>query len=233
MNFNKIISLFFVLSSNLLFAQISTNTNLYELVDPDHLNTDLIYEGEGKNYKGTPFYDKNWNNGYVITNDGTKHENIQLKLDIYKNDLALKKEDGSIIILDKKQVDTFGWKSEGNIVFEKRKLKKKSTYLEVVFKGETTNVYRENIKDFIKVDAQNSNSYSSDQKDEYKLVSKKLYLEKENKLIEISSKGKEFFNCFGEYKSTMVSFAKKNKLKTKKKEDIEQLFAHYESLLLK
>ncbi|WP_281614306.1 hypothetical protein [Flammeovirga sp. SubArs3] len=220
------------LFSTLVQAQVTSNTNLYDLVDPDHLNTDLLYQNSAANFKGSPFYTDEWSTGFVTILGGEHYDDILIKYDAYKDEVLVRKSEDNVIIVDKKQINRFGWTDNDNeiISFEKKLLNNKPTYLEIIFKGETFNVYRYRVKKFHKKDEQNSNSYSEDIKDEYKWTSTKLYYDNGNSLTEISTKGKNFYSVFGDKKAEMQKFAKSNKLKVKDKKDLEEIFAHYSTI---
>ncbi|WP_139262823.1 hypothetical protein [Flammeovirga pacifica] len=84
--YSILISLF-ISVTNVTYGQVTTNSNLYELVDTDHLNTGLIFKEGNTNYKGTPFFDKEWNVSYVVTKGEIIYDNLMIKFDIFKNEV--------------------------------------------------------------------------------------------------------------------------------------------------
>lgn len=227
--FSLIISLLFISTS---YAQVTTNTNLYELVDPDQQNVSLLYGENKTKYKGSPFFDEEWKPGFIILNDGNKFTNKLIRLDVANDDLWLMKNEDNIIIINKVDIKQFGWiLEEESYQFEKCFLNHKPQFMEVIYVDDKFQLYKMYTKKFIKKDAAAENSYNSDIMDEYTWGKPQLYYKNDKNLTPISSKSKEFFLIFGEQKTAMQKFAKSNKLKIKDKKDLEEIFAHYYTLV--
>ncbi len=64
---------------------------------------DNRYEG----VKGSPFLSNAWEKGGLLLISGTFYNNIELKLDVYNNNLIYKNEKGEEMMLDKAQIDYF------------------------------------------------------------------------------------------------------------------------------
>ncbi|MBB6461121.1 hypothetical protein [Flammeovirga kamogawensis] len=212
-------------------AQITTNTNLYELVDPNQQNVDLLYGKKAQTFKGTPFYTNEWEVGHVTLIDGSSFQNVLIKFNAYSDELWSMKDEKNIIVVNKKEVRSFGWKSdeEGELLFEQIKIENKKQYAEVIFTDDKFHLYKVRKKKFNKKDDSASNSYS-EAKDEFAWKKPQLFLLSDGKLKEISTKEKEFYSIFGDKKSEVHKFAKSNKLKTKNKSDLEEIFAFYRTL---
>ncbi|AZQ62327.1 hypothetical protein EI427_08770 [Flammeovirga pectinis] len=215
----------------IVFAQITTNTNLYELVDPNQQNVDLLYGKKTQTFKGSPFYIDEWEVGHVTLIDGSSFTNVLIKFNVYSNELWSMKDEKNVIVVNKKEVRSFGWKSEneGELLFEQIKIENKKQYAEVIFKDDKFQLYKIRKKKFNKKDDSTSNSYS-EAKDEFAWQKPQLFLVSDGKVKQVSSKEKEFYAIFGDKKSEVHKFAKSNKLKTKNKSDLEEIFAFYRTL---
>ncbi|HYW97297.1 MAG TPA: hypothetical protein VE870_17015 [Bacteroidales bacterium] len=64
---------------------------------------DNRYEG----VEGTPFMNKDWENGGIYLLSGKFYNNLKLKLDAYNNNLIFQTNDGKDILLDKSLLDYF------------------------------------------------------------------------------------------------------------------------------
>lgn len=213
-------------------AQVTQNTNLYELADPDQLNVSLLYGNQKSNFKGSPFYNEGWKTGTVTVNDGIEYKDIQLRFNVYNDELWYKKTEENIIVINRVNVKAFRWKDENGMAhFEKCFIQKKPYYMEIIYADQHFQIYKMLTKKFIKKDNTSSNSYNSDQKDQYVWGKSALYHRKNGRLLEIGSKDKEFFLLFGQQKSAIQKFAKSNKLKIKNKEDVKEMFTHYYTLI--
>lgn len=230
---NKLFSLLLlsVIAFN-LNAQVTTNTNLYELVDPNQQNVDLLYGKNKVSFKGSPFFDEEWKTGFISLKNGSKFSDILIRYDVANDDVWYMKNSEHIIIVKKTDIKSFGWHTDHEqLLFEKCFLDKKTQFMEVVYLDDHFQIYKDINKKFVKKDAAAGNSYNTDIKDEYVWGKPQLYQLKDNNLLKVSSKDKEFFLIFGEQKTAIQKFAKSNKLKIKRKEDLEEIFAHYYTLV--
>ncbi|KXX67119.1 hypothetical protein [Flammeovirga sp. SJP92] len=223
---NYYLSLLLLLISTSIYAQVAENKNLLDYASSTVKDVSLLHE---ENFDGTPFYNEGWNLGTVTTTDNTDFNNVLLRFNTNNDQLWHMKNAEHMIVVDKQKVLFFEWKVDNVVTqFERCSINGEQLYLEVIYLDENFQIYKKRDKILIK---KGKNDNGNSQKDQYIWSEFKLYQRKEGQLVGISSKEKQFFLIFGKLKGKIHKFAKSNKLKINKKEDLEEIFAHYYTLV--
>ena len=147
-----------------------------------------------------------------VTMRGSTASNINLKYDIFKDELLTTVETGGLLQLNKEIVDSFSVSFQ-NTIYRFIRIKEDSTegqkgYFNVLYKGKPA-LYLKYFKkiDKLSINGENERFYQVE----------KLYVAKGDKIFQITGKN-DLFNIFKDQKELLKSYIKKNNLKISEKE---------------
>ena len=147
-----------------------------------------------------------------VTMRGSTASNINLKYDIFKDELLTTVESGGLLQLNKEMVDSFSVSFQ-NKIYRFIRIKEDSTegqkgYFNVLYKGKTA-LYLKYFKkiDKLSINGENERFYQFD----------RLYFAKDHKIFPITGKN-DLLNIFKDQKELLKSYIKKYKLKISEKE---------------
>lgn len=190
----------------------------------------VSYEKSGNN-----FWDTEWHIGRVVLKDEKVVEGYKLRYDLGNNQLEVM-VNNEINILPLKQINYFEWvyEPEKEVSFFVNGLNYKIEGVglvgicEVLTTGKVQLFMKKDVD--IKRDNYVSGYYSA-RSVERASSRTEFYMAEGNRLFAISKKSKENKDLFGDRADEVISYAKNNKLKWKKAEDLIKIFDFYNGLL--
>lgn len=191
-------------------------------------NMDALYEG----VKGTPYFIEDWKTGDISFLDGTEIIQINIRYNIYEDELEFKNStSGQIFVIDRKRINGFRLNEPGDsLYFEYFNLKPdkpgEKSFVQVLYRGETRLLLKHK-KQFIRADYQgayaNGNKY-----DEYK-DDKDYFLVTDKETIQrIKLNKKSVLKALGDNQSALKEFSLKNKIDFSNPGDIVKLLVFYD-----
>ncbi|MEL7001542.1 MAG: hypothetical protein AAFN93_02275 [Bacteroidota bacterium] len=217
-------ALLFVASINLQGQNI-----VAERIDPLFQNQNVLYNSNYAGIKGSPYLSDDWNNGVVVFNNGQKKD-VQLKYDLYIDELIVK-QDGRDIIVNKSLIQGFNYISkEGSLEFRLVKLDKNGSkkFLQLLSDG-SLKLYREYELSIKKGEANTGYASSKNTSDKFIKNEKYLY-QKNGEVFKLSSKAKKIAEISPENKVDINAFIKKEKISAKRERDLIKLFEYINGL---
>lgn len=172
--------------------------------------------------KGTPFFNDEVISSRVTLNDGSVVKDAMIQLDLYANDFVLTKPDGEKIILDElffyevRMMPTNG----EEYVFNKIGFEDPDQFYQILFKNDIVQFFK---REYVTLREGEGAGLS---KIDAKFNKRQTYFikYKEGHVREIKLKDKDVFSAFPRKEvSELKNFAKRNKLKLKKEEDVIKL----------
>jgi hypothetical protein len=201
--------------------------NRNDTIDIQNLYNGRAWRNLYHNVRGDQFlFSSGFMPGSVLI-DEKEFKNLQVKYDIYNDELLTITDHGIIIQLNKEMIDFFSMKYNNQVFHFKRidvdSLNSLSGYFNVLYNGRTPMCvkYRKEIL-LLAVE----NKY-----DLFNQISK-IYLQKDGKFIQINSK-KEFLGILKDQKQQVHNFIKTNKIRISKKnpESFKPVIEFYDKLL--
>ncbi len=161
-----------------------------------------------------------------VTIHGKEFNNIQVKYDIYTDELLTFTDHGIIIQLNKEMIDLFNMKYNDRVYYFKRmdgdSLNSLSGYVNILYDGPSS-FYIKYRKEILTLAVENK----------YDLFNEidKIYLQKDGKILLINSK-KEFLGLLKDQKQQVHSFIKTNKIRITKKnpESFKPVIEYYDKI---
>lgn len=223
------------LSMALLLSQLSlAQTNIISSASDmmNFLNSDLDYiEARDERYRtieGSPYLDDDFHPG-SLSYSNTKYSGIPLRYNIYEGFFEFQTDQG-VKFFDPRltRIDTV-W-LEGDtflyVYFQEGKARKQ-TYMKAVRLGPTS-VYLRN--EVILTQPEESTGYTAAKPASFQKLTETIYVQEEGKpAMEFKGK-KSLEDIFPEHGQELNKFAKTEKLKLKKVEDVARLCEHYDGL---
>jgi hypothetical protein len=217
--FSLLVVLFFTLAAGLKLSGSTGSdyaVNNFGDLQKDTINKQLLYNGRVwrvlyKNVKGFEFlFTKDFLPGSV-TIDGKTYNNLELKYDIYNDEILTATDHGIILQLNKEMVEKFTLYYE-NKIFYFHNIKKDSInniggYVNVLHNGKTA-LYVKYKKDILLLADDNKNDIFSE--------TFKTYLKKESVVYPMSNK-KDLLKALADKQPEVKAFIKKNKIQVSKK----------------
>jgi hypothetical protein len=193
-------------------------------------NMNALFEG----VKGTPYFNEEWKTGDIYFTDGTEINQINIRYNIYKDELEFKNStSGQAFKIDRARINGFRMNGPGNnLQFERFELDPgksgEKSFIQVLYKGETMLLLKYK-KQFIQADYKGA--YSSGNKyDEY-LDDKEYYLVKDNDTVrKIKLNRKSVLKALEDHQPALEEYASINKIDFTDPEDIIKLLSFYDSL---
>ena len=183
------------------------------------------FDNRDINLKGTPYLAEDFQPGTMKTRRGTVMEDLALRLDIFQNELQMRKANNREIIIDKKTVDEFTIQIGSN----KRTFRNVAgKYFEVVYEGPIT-ILAEKKKKFEK--ASLGDHYSQQDYDEYTDIRDTFFLQIQGgELIEVKKSKKEFVKTYPVHQNEVKALIDEQKLKPNRREDLIKIVAYSNNL---
>ncbi len=212
------IILLFTVSFQILncFPGISGPSGSAGLRTNDTIDIQILYNGRAwrnlyNRVKGDQFlFSPEFMPGSVLI-DEKEYKNIQIKYDIYNDELLILTDHGIIIQLNKEMIDFFDMKYYNQVYRFKRieadSLGILSGYVNVLYDGKTS-LYVKYRKEILLLAVENKY-------DLFNQISK-IYLKKDGRFIQINSK-KMFLDILKDQKQQIHSFIKTNNIRISKK----------------
>ena len=197
----------------------------------DTIDIQLLYNGRAwrnlyHGIRGDQFlFSSGFMPGGVVI-DEKEFNNLQVKYDIYNDELLTITDRGIIIQLNKEMIDFFSMKYNNQVFHFKRidadSLGSPTGYINVLYDGKTP-LYVKYRKEILSLAVENK----------YDLFSQinKIYLQKDGKFIQINSK-KEFLGMLKDQKQQVHNFIKTNNIRISKKnpESFKPVIEYYDKL---
>lgn len=232
--FSLIFVLFFTLTAGLKLSGSTGNEypgSSQGNIKQDTIDKQVLYNGRiwrvlYKNVKGFEFlFTKDFMPG-TVTIDGKTYENLDLKYDIFNDEILTITDHGIILQLNKEMIEKFTLYYENKIFYfhniKADSVNSLSGYVNVLHDGKTA-FYVKYRKDILLLADDNK----------YDLFSQtfKTYLLKDNKVFPMNNR-KDLATAFADKQPEVKAFIKKNKIKVSKKtpESIVPVLIFYDTL---
>ena len=192
-------------------------------------NMEALYEG----VKGTPYLNDEWQTGDVYFPDGTKIVQINIRYNVYKDELEFKNStSGETFIINRDKINGFRiHEPEDSLYFEYFSLKpdkpEEKSFVQILYNGGTRLLLKHK-KQFIKADYKGA--YSTGNKfDEY-LDDKDFYLVKDDGVYrKIKLNKKSVLSALEDSQDALKEYSLKHQIDYTNPEDIKKLLAFYDS----
>lgn len=228
----RIIFLFIVFSQIIIcLPGISSPVEAMGSGSNDTIDVQILYNGRAwrnlyYRIKGDQFL---FSSEFVPGNasiDDKEFKNIQVKYDIYNDELLTLTDHGIIIQLNKEMIDLFSMKYNNKVYYFRRldadSLNSLSGYINVLYDGRSA-LYVKYRKEILLLAVENK----------YDIFNQinKIYLQKDGNIILINSK-KEFLNLLKDQKQEVHNFIKTNNIRISKKnpESFKPVIEYYDKL---
>tara|TARA_Y100001949_G_scaffold173493_1_gene179150 strand:- start:962 stop:1657 length:696 start_codon:yes stop_codon:yes gene_type:complete len=194
-------------------------------------NAGLLFnpgDNTAKKYSGSPYLIEEWSEGTVVLGNEGKLERLLLILDLYKNDLILKKHPSNIS-LPKENIESFSLNVEGETKnFTKISLNDEIRFAEVLYTGELTTLIK--IIDITFVPVTYDQTFkSANPNDEYRRSSK-LYMLNDGIAEKIPSGKGGFVKLFPGHEDEIKDYIKTNQLDLTDEFHLRVLFEYINTL---
>ncbi len=224
-----IVSMFLFLPANLLIGQQKFVTQSYsdfmELQPKTTLSKVVLSE---KDIKGSPYLNKEFIKGNIITKDNIVYENVPLRYNIYNDDIEFEMSEGAYLaISNPKKMKEIHIGEEVFIYAIKRQKKgEQYGYYKLVEDGEIQMLSRFNI---VFKEATNTTGYKAAEPPQFNRNANSHYIKIGTKEPQQLSKKKEIEKVFGAKSKEILAFIKKEKLNIRKEQDLKELVQHLNS----
>lgn len=241
MTVKRLIFLLLINTTVLSFAQdgkslVTTEENLRNISRSAGLimttNMDALYEG----IKGTPYLFDEWKQGNIYLNDNTYINNVNIKYNIYTDDLLyLHSKSGDSFIIDRSLINSFEITDDNSsnlVLFKEISLRPdkndKKTFVKVLYDDKTKFIIKYN-KTFIKADYKGA--YSAGRKyDEY-IDDYQYYIIKDSdNPVKTKLNKKSVLKALSDKEDKIKSFLNGNRLNLNKEDGVTELLEYYDSL---
>jgi len=182
-------------------------------------------------YTGSPYYDKNFNSGFISNLKDGKTYNYLLRYNVYDDVFEIKNQENSIVQLSKKPRLKISLKNK-KFVLTKYKNKESQIigYLELILNNNNIFLYKRHQKILISARKAKS-SYEKDKPARFN-TSISFYYKLNNETIDLlPKKKKDFLKIFPNKSDKIKSYIKENKLKLSKPSDLQNIFKYYSSII--
>jgi len=204
----------------------ATGTSTNDTIDIQTLYNGRAWRNLYYRVKGDQFLFKSDFMPGSVTIHGKEFNNIQVKYDIYGDELLTFTDRGIIIQLNKEMIDLFNMSYNDRVYYFKRmdvdSLNSLSGYVNILYDGPSP-LYIKYRKEILTLAVENK----------YDLFNEidKIYLQKDGKILLINSK-KEFLGLLKDQKQQVHSFIKTNKIRITKKnpESFKPVIEYYDKI---
>lgn len=218
-------------------SMVRTEENLLRIAKKDGTvfttNMDELYEG----VRGTPYLFNKWKRGNVYLNNNTLIKNVNIKYNIYTDDLLyLNSSSGDSLIIDRSKIYKFeiiDKLSDDIILIEEMQTKPgkpdKKTFVRVIYDGKSKFILKY-IKSFIR--ANYKGAYASGNKyDEYTDDQQYFIFIDENNPAKIKLNKKSFIKTLSAKEDKVKAFISMHNLTLKNENEVVELLEYYDSLV--
>jgi hypothetical protein len=210
--------------------------NLYKLGGQDaDIGVVRKFDNRYEGVKGSPFYHDDWVNGKVVFESGRTAENIQLKYNVYEDELLILQSETGAIYTDKNNVTSFAFlhpdlqREEWFIKYPHPKKPGSTQYFQVIFQGKV-NLLGHNKIVFEK--ANYEGGYSNDKRyDEFKSYTTFYYNTASTTPQKLKSSAGGVAKIFPDKQAQVKQYIVENLLDCRKSEDLIRIFEYYENEL--
>lgn len=205
-----------VINSNSITSSLS-----FELLSNTGQNL-IVNSNLEPNLEGSPFLREDWQSGYIIMKSGDTIPSIELRYNVYKDEMHFKAEEKvySIGIPEKIKILLLGESPFIYLSYKDDKIIRKS-FFEILNIGKSLLLKHH----YYEILPANYNLIlNSGNKNKQLLLKKKYYLRtKEEVIVEIDKRGERFISAFGNNGSEIEKYVKDNKLSFKEESDLIQI----------
>lgn len=192
-------------------------------------NMDALYEG----VKGTPYLNEDFRTGDIYFTDGTGIVQINIRYNIYKDELEFKNStSGIIFVIDRNKINGFRLNEPGDsLYFEYFDLKPdkrgEKSLVQILYKGKTVLLLKHK-KLFIQADYKGA--YASGEKYDEFQDDKDYYIVIDNEPIQkIRLNKKSVLKALGDNQSALKEFVSANKIDFNNTTEVAKLLKFYDS----
>ncbi len=202
----------------------------YSLIDFQRLiKFNKISGDHSKNYEGSPYLDKKFYIGEIITEDNHKYSDIPLRYNNYKDVIEFERDGVAFEIPTDFPISKIVF--NGLIYYRNKYIENNNSnigYFELVNEGKINLYQRKKIR---LQDAKEATAHHGPIPPTFKVqpISFFMKIKGEVDLIKFKNK-KEFVKILSDKKLEVESYMKKNKLKTNNSEDLIKIINYYSSL---
>lgn len=190
----------------------------------------VIREQEYVKVEGSPYLFDQWLSGAVKTRDGAISENLEIRYDMYRDQVQFKK-DGSALAVDPVTAGDFWFyqtPDSGPSIYFKNGFKfldvKPTDYLQVVFQSKHVSLLRKIKSEYVE---ENVKTYGTNELTKRFDTIKIEYLLVDGSPLKMEKNRKNFFAGFGDNEDALKNFAKDSKLSVKNEKDCVRIIEHY------
>ena len=222
---------FFILPFSAVQAQQSNQQDhgvIQEFSNPSN----TIHTHPNEVVHGTPFFNKDWDQGHVLLQSGKKTKQMPLKYKIYSNELLFKRQGKKLAVVPR-TMKGFTLMHDGQKLlfkngFHSSKYKiNPNRLLQVIYDGKVKVLkkYRVQFMRGQRPDPMSGNITSNFIKhDDYYLV------DHNGRFHKIKLKRKDILSALGNHQTALTKYAKSNNLNFGDKNDLEKILSHYDQL---
>ncbi len=173
--------------------------------------------------KGSPYENEEFTNGFLVTINNTKYENIPLRLNIYNDDIEYQTKDGEILalynrgIINHLMIGSSKYKylpySKGDRTYK--------TFFKVIEEGKASLLVRHKV---IFSEARPAADYKKSAPPTFKRQPDEYYIKLDDGLAQKVSGKKDLETILS---PSVKAFIKKNKIKTTRLDDLQKLVHYY------
>jgi hypothetical protein len=178
--------------------------------------------------EGTPYLEKEFNPGKIVTTDGTTFENIPVRYNACTDDLEFIQSDETFVIAPKSIVKRAEF---GGVIFRSATFssggKIQAGLFKILVEGKATLLVKYNTRFFEKEEAK---GYAGPRPARFDPVSKEFFIEFEDKIAKLIPAKKKLIDMFGEKKDEMEDYISQNKFSVKEEDFLIKIVSHYNSL---
>jgi len=177
--------------------------------------------------KGSPYLDKEYQTGTVLTSDDLLFKNVPLRYNCYQDILEFKQNDLSYDLMPRTLVK----KAEfGGKIFIYKNIESNGdskSYFEELAEGKASLFVRYIVKFY---EAEPLKGYASPVPAKFDNLSKSYYISFGDSPVKMITNNKKLLEVFPDKKGEMDLFITKQKLSAKKEDDLKKIVAYYNSL---
>ena len=213
-----------------LFAQAPVMTRTYdEFVQLEHTNPQRGNFLTEADISGSPYLNKDYQEGYVLTEKLIRYENVPLRYNIYTDDIEFRNAKGQAMAIEFpgniKEVKI------GKAIFVHRlyAMDKKlhAGYFQLMNRGKAEGLIRYRVEFR---EAEPAAAYKDPQPPKFVRKPAEFYVSIGNKPAVQVYKTKDLIALLSNHKRELQVFAKKEKIKVRKENDLKRILNYYNSL---
>jgi len=195
------------------------------------IDGDPYFEGTAKTTKGSPILFEKWMIATLTNNKGTTYSDRSIRIDTYKHDLHLKKDDEpGYFILDPNQIEKIVIPSM-DIVFKNGFHSsehdiKKNHFVEIIHEGNVKLIQHFNTK---LVESRGVNPITGKNADKYISQENFYLIDSNGNYHDVKLKSKHILKALGGNTKKLEAYADNNNLSFKEKADVAKILSYYES----